>query len=178
MKFVTRHSSLAALLAAALLAAVPGAASAGDNFEIGVGANYWYSIKEAKDKSFDRDGLGWMLTSRIFLTDVFSIGLEVEQAPENFVFLEDKLYLPAAYALVGNVIYAGLGVGNYYYDGDFYGDVWYAVRAGFKIPLFSPGLMLDVNVNYRVEDWDKMKKAKAAIDSDTLMVGAALRLAF
>ncbi len=189
MKFVTRHSSLvarhsslaaalAAALVAALLAAAPSAATAGESFEIGIGANYWYSIKEAKDKSFDRDGLGWMLTSRIFLSDFFSIGLEVEQTPEDFVFLEDKLYLPAAYALVGNVVYAGLGIGNYYYDGDFYGDIWYALRAGFKIPILSRSLVLDVNVNYRVEDWDKIKKARDDIDSDTLMVGAALRLAF
>ncbi len=182
MKFGARHSALAAAITAALAATLAGSmprtASAGESFEIGVGANYWYSIDEAKDKSFDRDGLGWMLTSRLFLADFFSIGLEVEQTPENFVFLEDKLYLPAAYALVGNILYAGLGIGNYYYDGDFYGDVWYALRAGFKIPLLTKNLVLDANVNYRVEDWDKMKKAKDDIGGDTLMVGAAIRLAF
>ena len=105
-----RKGLFAALAAAVFVAAVPAASAGG--FEIGLGANYWYSIDEAKDHSFDRDGLGWMLTSRIFLSDFFSIGLEVEQTPDNFVFLDEKLYLPAAYALVGNVVYAGLGIGK------------------------------------------------------------------
>ena len=179
MKFVTRHYSFAVLFAAVLLAALPGTAPAGNNFEIGIGANYWYSIEEAKDNDFDRDGLGWMVSGRIFLSDFFSIGLELEQAPKNFLFIEDDdLYMPAAYALIGNILYAGLGIGDYYYDGDFSGEVWYALRAGFKIPLITRSLVLDVNVNYRVDDWEGIKKAKDDIDGDTLMVGAALRLAF
>ena len=173
-----RKVAFAAMAAALVLANIPSSATAGKSFELGAGANYWYSIDEAKDKEFDRDGLGWMISSRIFLADFFSIGLEVERAPENFVFLEKNLYMPAAYALLGNIIYAGLGVGNYYYDGDFYSDVWYALRAGFKIPLITRSLVLDVNVNYRVEKWDDIKDAQDDIGGDTLMVGAALRLAF
>ena len=79
---------------------------------------------------------------------------------------------------IGNGSYAGLGVGTYYYDGDFYGDVWYALRAGFKVPIISNGLVLDVNVNYRVENWDDIKDAGDKVDKDTLMIGAALRLGF
>ena len=119
-----------------------------------------------------------MISSRLPLSDFFAIGLEVEQSPENFVFLEKHLYLPAAYAILGNGIYAGLGVGTYYYDGDFYGDVWYALRAGFKVPLIANSLVLDVNANYRVENWDDMKDLKDKVDTDTLMIGAALRLVF
>ena len=147
-------------------------------FEIGVGANYWYSIDEAKDRSFDRDGLGWMVTSRLGLTDYFAIGLEVEQTPDNFVFLDEKLYMPAVYAILGDGIYLGIGAGTYYYDGDFYEDVWYALRGGFKFPILTRNLVLDINVNYRVENWDGIKDVKDTVDSDTLMVGAALRLAF
>ncbi len=40
------------------------------------------------------------------------------------------------------------------------------------------GLVLDVNVNYRVEDWDGIKDATDDVDTDTLMIGAALRLVF
>ena len=166
-----------AALAACLMAAETMAGNNGD-FELGVGATYWYSIDEAKDQSFDRDGLGWMISSRIPLSKAFSIGLEVEQSPDNFVFLDERLYLPAAYALIGDGIYGGLGLGTYYYDGDFYGDIWYALRAGFKVPLLDNALVLDVNVNYRVEDWDGIKDAGDDVDTDTLMIGAALRLVF
>lgn len=168
---------IVAAMAAVLLTQGVNAATR-DDFELGIGATYWYSIDEAKDKSFDRDGLGWMLSSRFSLSRVFSLGLEVEQSPDNFVFLDEKLYLPSAYAIIGDGIYCGLGVGTYYYDGDFYGDVWYALRAGFKLPIISRLLVLDVNVNYRVEDWHGIKKAEDNVDTDTLMVGAALRLVF
>ena len=163
---------------AATLFVTEAMAAYGSGFEIGAGATYWYSIHEATDQKFDRDGLGWMISSRLPLSDFFAIGLEVEQSPKNFVFLEKHLYLPAAYAIIGNGIYAGLGVGTYYYDGDFYGDVWYALRAGFKVPLISDSLVLDVNVNYRAENWDDMKDITDKVDTDTLMIGAALRLVF
>ncbi len=171
-----RKGLIAAMAALLVIAAAPTVFASG--FEIGVGANYWYSIDEAKDHSFDRDGLGWMITSRLGLTDYFAIGLEVEQTPDNFVFLSEKLYMPAAYAILGDGIYIGLGAGTYYYDGDFYNDVWYALRAGFKIPILTKNLVLDVNVNYRVEDWNGITDVKDSVDSDTLMIGAALRLAF
>ena len=171
-----RKLVLAAL--AAMLVAAEAKAAYGGDFEIGAGATYWYSIDEAKDKSFDRDGLGWMISSRFPLSRAFAIGIEVEQSPDNFVFLDERLYLPSAYAIIGDGIYGGLGIGTYYYDGDFYGDIWYALRAGFKVPLLGNGLVLDVNVNYRVEDWDGIKDARDEVDSDTLMVGAALRLVF
>ena len=168
---------LSAALAALLFTVVVPAASAG-GFELGVGANYWYSIDEAKDHSFDRDGLGWMISSRLPLSQLLALGLEVEQSPDNFVFLEEKLYLPAAYLILGDTVYAGLGVGTYYYDDDFYGDVWYALRAGFKIPIIPRALVLDINANYRVENWDDIKDAGDKVDKDTLMIGAALRLVF
>ena len=148
------------------------------SFEIGGGATYWYSIDEAKDKSFDRDGLAYYVSSEIFLANYLAIALEVEKMPEDFVFLEEDMYLPAAYLILGDGIYVGAGVGGYYYDGEFEGDPWFALRGGFKIPFFSNALVLDVNVNYRTEKWDDIKNADDKIGSETLMVGAALRLAF
>ena len=167
-----------AAIAVSLVVTQTMAANRDDGFELGAGATYWYSIDEVKDQSFDRDGLGLMLSSSIPLTKAVALGLEIEQSPDNFVFLDKHLYLPAAYVILGDGIYAALGIGTYYYDGDFYGDVWYALRAGFKVPVISDGLVLDVNLNYRVEDWDGIKDAGDSVDTDTLMIGAALRLVF
>jgi hypothetical protein len=167
--------AIAATIAAVLAVATSANAK---SFEIGAGATYWYSIDEARDRSFDRDGLGYSLSCEIYLTDYFAVALEVERTPEDFVFLEEELYLPAVYAIVGDGVYLGLGAGAYYYDNEFYDDYWYAIRGGFKIPFFGGGLVLDININYRSENWDGIKEVKEKVGSDTLMAGAALRLAF
>ena len=171
-----RKGLFAAVAASLFITAVPAASAGG--FEIGIGANYWYSIDEAKDNSFDRDGLGWMVSSRIPLAKFLAIGLEVEQTPDNFMFLDEKLYMPAAYVILGRGVYVGLGAGTYYYDSEFYSDVWYALRAGLEVPILTDSLKLDINVNYRVEEWGGIKDAGDNIDSNTLMVGAAIRLVF
>lgn len=164
------------VVTASLLATAPTAQAGG--FEIGMGANYWHSLKEASDKEFDRDGLGWMVSSRIMFSNYFGIGLEVEKSPENFVILDEPLYIPAAYAILGNHLYFGVGFGGYYYEGDFLDKTWYAFRGGFKIPLLTSSLMLDLNVNYRFDHWESPEQAAKGIDTDTVMAGAALRLAF
>ncbi len=46
------------------------------------------------------------------------------------------------------------------------------------MPILIDDIVLDVNLNYRVEDWDGIKEARDNIDTDTLMIGAAVRLVF
>lgn len=150
-------------------------ASAAD-FEAGVGANYWYSLKDAVDKSFDEDGLGWMISTRWMWTRYLGLGFELERSPDNFVLLEKEMYAPSVHLVVGNGIYAGLGVGWYYYDGDFYQDEWYNVRAGLKLRFLDP-FIIDINVNYRADAFDKVEEAKDA-DSESLTLGGAIRFAF
>jgi hypothetical protein len=171
-----KHSLPSLFLLAALALCAPGAVRA-SGFEIGIGANYWYSLDDAVDKSFDDEGLGYMISSRIMFTDYLGIGLELERSPDNFIALEEEMYAPAAYAILGDWIYLGLGIGTYYYDGDFYDDTWYALRAGFKFHL-GPNLVLDINANYRMDKWKDMGTVKDDIDTDNVIAGAALRLAF
>ncbi len=169
-----RSLVLAAALTA-VFAAPP--AQAESTFEIGLGANYWYSIKDAVDKKFDEDGLGWMVSSRWMWTDYIGLGLEFERSPENFVALEDYIYAPSAHLIVGDFIYLGFGIGCYYYDDDFYDEPWYNVRAGVKTKILSP-LVLDFNVNYRADSFDKIKDVADEADGETLTFGAAVRLYF
>lgn len=166
--------ALAIALFAVIAAFAPVAARAG-GFEIGVGANYWYSVKDAVDDSFDRDGLGWMITSKIMF-DYWGIGLEYEKSPDNFVSLEEPVYYPAVYLILGNRLYAAAGIGTYYYDGDFIDDTWYSFRVGIEGPFLLPCLTIDINANYRIEKWSEMNKRD--FDSDNIILGAALRLTF
>ena len=151
--------------------------AADSNFQIGVGVNYWIAVEDAVKESFDSDGLGWMISSRYMATPYFGIGLEVERSPDNYIQFDKPIYCPAAYLIVGKGLYAALGVGTYYYDGDFYSDVFYALRAGIAFEVL-PHIIFDINANYRVDKWSSMKNADDDIDTDNVLLGAAVRLMF
>ncbi len=151
--------------------------AADSNFQIGVGANYWVAVEDAIDDSFDEDGLGWMISSRYMFTPYFGLGLELERSPDNYIQLEEPIYCPAAYLIVGKGLYGGLGVGTYFYDGEFIEDVFYALRVGLAVEIV-PHLILDLNVNYRVDKWSGIKEADDNIDTDNVLFGGAVRLMF
>lgn len=167
---------LAAALAACLAAPATFAKSSG-GFELGVGANYWYSLKDAVHEDFDEDGLGWMISSRWMWTDYVGLGLELERSPKNFVELEKEMYAPSAHIILGSGLYIGLGVGCYYYDGDFYEDTWYNLRAGIKVEII-PHIIFDINANYRADSFSDIKGAKGDIDGETVTLGGAIRIGF
>ncbi len=172
-----KHPIRAFLLTATAALALCTSAFAKSGFEIGIGANYWYSLDDAVDKSFDDNGLGYMISTRINIADYLSIGLELERSPDNFIALEKEMYAPSAHLILGDWIYVGLGAGTYYYDGDFYDDYWYNLRAGIKLQLL-PSIVLDINANYRMDSWKDMGTVKNDIDTDNVIAGAAIRLAF
>ncbi len=145
--------------------------------QIGIGANYWYSLEDAVDEKFDRDGLGWMISARLFPDSLLHLGLELERSPKNFVELEKELYAPAAFLVLGQTIYGALGAGMYYYDGTFYKDLFYVMRAGLCLELL-PALYLDINANYRFDKFREIDDAFSDIDTDNVTLGAAVRIGF
>lgn len=164
-------------LLALVLAVPPLQAADGSNFQIGVGANYWVALDDAVDKSFDEDGLGWMISARYMATPYFGFGLELERSPDNYVALEEPMYCPAAYLILGKGLYAGLGAGTYIYDGDFIEDIFYGLRVGLAVELL-PAVVVDINLNYRVDSWGEMKDVKDNVDTDNVILGGAVRLKF
>jgi hypothetical protein len=160
-----------------LALASPRAIAADSNFQIGIGVNYWMAVEDAVEESFDENGLGWMISSRYMATPYFGIGLELERSPDNYIQFEEPVYCPAAYLIFGKGLYAGLGVGTYFYDGEFYSDVFYALRAGIVLELV-PNILLDLNANYRVDNWSGIKDADDEIDTDNVIFGGAIRLQF
>ena len=54
---------------------------------------------------------------------------------------------------------------------------FYVLRAGLNLELL-PTLYIDINGNYRVESFDKIKDAEDDIDTDVITLGAAARLEF
>jgi hypothetical protein len=164
-----------ALAALTLAAGAPGTASAVEQ-RLGVGANYWHTINEIKDADkFDRDGVSWYVSYQLKPVWLLFLDLQVEQMPEGFMASDKAVYAPQAYVGVEILfLYGALGIGKYFADET--DEVFYAVRAGVNLNLL-PFLGLDIYGNYRFGEWNGIEERKN-IDTDTVTVGAAVRLEF
>ena len=82
------------------------------------------------------------------------IGTDLEYFPylatESHPFVAPELFVTA-----GGLVYAGAGIGIYYHDGS-WGEraLLHAARRA-RLP-GSPRLFVDLNVNYRFNDWDTL----------------------
>lgn len=167
--------SMIALMAAGVLAFAPFMSQESSaEIRLGLGANYWKSIDDLDADEFDEDGLSLIASVQFELAEISKIEIAVERFEEGFGGSPDDVYAPQAFFILGSTIYAGAGIGGYYVDGDFLDDPFYALRAGLDLELL-PNLHLDINVNYRFENWDQVNDED--IDEDTITLGAAVRLA-
>ncbi len=179
------HRAVAAALTVftcVLFATLPSARADEDRggwFQIGVGAHYWHSIETAsEEESFSEDGIAWSLSTRLFPRYWVHLGFEVEQFPDEYAGLTEDIYAPAGYLVVGKGVYAAMGAGVYYSDGEFYtDDPFYAFRVGIMAEAL-PSIYLDINANYRFESTDDLEAEVDNIDTDTVTLGAALRIEF
>ncbi len=164
-------TALAALMATTMIGRCEGSAR-----RIGAGVNYWRTIDSIDDHSFDEDGLSWFVSYQ-YWPELVGFELDVEWFDDGFGGAPKDVYAPQALLLVGTWIYAAGGIGVYYSDGDFADDPFFVLRAGLNLELL-PSLYFDFNVNYRFEKWDNLQDRETNIDTDTVMLGAALRLGF
>lgn len=150
------------------------AARADDNSRIGVGAHYWVTLDDLDFNGMDDDGLSWV-TSYQHWPSLFGLELDVEWFEKGFAGSGDDVYQPQAYLLVGKGIYAAAGIGGYYSDDEWGDKPFYAFRAGLNFEVL-PSVYLDINANYRFEDWSNLNTSD--IDSDTITLGAVARIGF
>jgi hypothetical protein len=168
------------LLMVGLLVAVIGMMSAVDasaetHHRIGVGVHYWTVLDDIDVDDAEENGMAYVFTYQLRPASLIKFGLDVEMLPEEFASSEDPVYAPQAYIIVGGGIYAGLGIGGYFTDGEFAEDPFYNLRAGLDFCLL-PFIHVDLNANYRFEEWDDIKTVDEDISTDTITVGAAVRL--
>ena len=141
---------------------------------IGGGANYWISIDdiEIDDKKLDDDGLGFF-GSYQYWTGLFGVEADLEFLPDRF---GESAVSPQAYLLIGKGVYAGIGIGGTYTDGDFVDEPFYALKAGINLELL-PGIFADIYGNYRFNDKADFDNDDTDIDTDTVFLGMAVRFA-
>ena len=137
----------------------------------GGGVNYWTTIDDIDVDNIDENGLSYYVSYQ-YRGDLLGLEADVELMPDSY---GDDVLAPQAYLLVGGDIYAAAGVGVMYIDDEFADDPFYALRAGLDLELL-PHINLDVYATYRFNPDVEIGDAVDAIDTDTLFLGAAVRL--
>jgi len=166
------------MLAAIVIAGMSGVrAQAEVKNRIGVGANYWHTLDDFDIKNFDQDGVSYYLSYQLRPASMMKFELDLEMMPENYGGAEDTVFAPQGYVILGGGIYAALGVGTYYTDGDFSSDPFFVLRAGLALNVL-PFVWLDLNANYRFDDWNSITDVPEDLSTKTIMLGGAIRLEF
>jgi hypothetical protein len=164
-----------ALLGILILSLSTTAATAKIKHRFGVGAHYWVTADDIELDNVDEDGFAWLVTYQVRPIPLVKFEAALEVLPDNFYGSTEQVFAPQAYAVAGGWIYAGLGIGVFYSDGEFYDDPFYAIRAGIDVPIL-PHVHVDVNANYRFMDWENIHDLDEHINTDTITVGAAVRI--
>lgn len=141
---------------------------------VGFGAHYWRVIDDIDDTDFDESGLSYILAYR-YDGGLLAFQAELEGFPSDFGTSTEAVYSPQLVAVIGDGLYAGIGAGILFSDGEFADSPFFLLRAGFNIVAFGP-FVLDLNANYIFTNFDNLSSSD--IDSDTITLGAMLRYDF
>lgn len=155
------------------LSFLPAAQAAGRSHRIGAGANYWVAVDDIDVDALNDDGLSYLVTYQ-WRPTLIGLQADVEFLPD--LFGEDAI-APAAYLVAGSAIYAAAGIGIIHQDGDFADDPFFAFKAGLDLEVL-PSLYLDISACYRFNSKYDFDDAMDEIDTDTVFLGAAVRLGF
>jgi hypothetical protein len=90
----------------------------------------------------------------------------------NFAGSDEGMWIPSAWALLGQTIYGGAGIGIGYINGKWQNDPFYALRAGVDIPLTA--MNLDVYGTYQFQSDENLKDLTGE-DLDSVTFAAVLR---
>ena len=140
----------------------------------GGGINYWETLEDIKvdDKKFDKSGVAY-LASYQYWPSLLGLEFDLEFLPDRF---GETAFAPEAFILFGRSIYCGAGIGIIYSDESFAEEPFFALRAGLNLELL-PDLYADLYCNYRFNDTTELEGKETNIDTDTVFLGAALRIA-
>jgi len=172
-----RKQMLAGLVLCASLLITGTICRADGNHRFGIGANYWKTIKNIDLQNVDKNGFSWLATYQYAPGSPLSLETDIEYFNRGFAGTSKDVFAPQAFIILGTSLYGALGIGTYYSDGEFAHDPFYALRLGLDFPL-TRSIYMDINVNYRFNEWTNIHDMANDINSDTINIGAALRIAF
>jgi len=138
---------------------------------IGGGVEYMRTLGAIKDEEeFDPDALAFIGSYQMDLT-MFKLEADVEWVLD-FGGSDKPLILPQAYALFGDFIYGGVGIGTATFDGEWAEDPFYALRAGVVLEMDS--MDIDLYALYRFHD-TKIFEDMEEEDLDSITFAAQVR---
>ena len=161
------------ILLALTFVLIPAAQAADKAHRIGGGVTYWVFLDDIEVEDIDEEGFSYLVSYQ-YRPTLIGLQADVEFLPD--MFGEDAI-APAGYLLVGKAIYAAAGVGIVNFDGEWAEEPFYALRAGLDLEVL-PSIFLDVSASYRFNSETKLDDAIDDIDTDTVFLGAAVRLGF
>jgi hypothetical protein len=170
---VVRKLLLVAVAAFGLTCLPPAPAAEAATHRFGVGANYWTALGDIDvTGDINKNGLSYLGSYQYVPAGIFRLELNLEYYP-SLGQNGKAFWSPEAFVLVGGTLYAGVGIGDYF-NGDVFSDTpFFMLRAGVDFAIL-PFLSLDINANYRFNNWDTLKADD--IDTNTIRLGAAVRL--
>jgi hypothetical protein len=162
-----RYAAVAAfaVVLVSLTLAVP--ATAG----LGVGVHYLKTVGDIKDSAgWDKNALGF-IGSYQHGAGLLKLEGDVEWV-NDYGGSDHSMIEPQAYALVGNHLYGGAGIGIGYIDDGWQDAPFYALRAGYALGLTS--LTLDGFASYRFQNANALQGLTSE-DLDTITFGLIAR---
>lgn len=146
------------------------------DINVGGGIHYWRTIKDVSNEydDLDRDGLAYMASLQLQPAALIRIEGDLEIFPDGFGGSSKTTYAPQGYLVVGSGIFAALGIGINYHDG-WADKPFYALRAGLDLELL-PNVLVEINANYIFMEWEDIHDAGDDIDTDTITLGAMVRV--
>jgi hypothetical protein len=169
---VARHAVWLVLVVVILF---PGQAASEGNHRLGGGIHYWRTVDNIDTAGFEKSGFAWLFSYQFVPSGLVKVELDVEFFPEDFGGSDGIVLAPQAFALLGGGIYGGIGIGMFVTESDLSDEPFFILRAGLDMDLF-PGLRLDINANYHFSDLNDISDLDENIDTDTITLGAMVRL--
>ena len=155
-----------AVVLATLSLTVPAAAGS-----LGAGIHYLKTVGDIKDSAgWDKNALGF-IGSYQHGAGLVKLEGDVEYI-NDYGGSDHSMIEPQAYALVGNSLYAGAGIGIGYIDDGWQDAPFYALRAGYALGLTS--LKLDGFASYRFQNANALQGLDSE-DLDTVTFGVIAR---
>ncbi len=144
-----------------------------DGGRIGGGANYWVALEDIDVDNVDESGLSYFVSYQ-YKAGLLGLELNAEMLPDRF---GDDAVAPQAYLVFGSGIYVAAGIGVMHQHGEWADEPFYGLKAGLDLEVL-PSLHLDLSANYRFNEKSDLGDEHTDLDTDTVFLGAALRLAF
>lgn len=142
---------------------------------VGAGLHYWVATNDIDSRDFRDDSYAFIVSYQ-YTFGFISLEADLEYFPERYAGFDERTWSPQVFLILGTRLYAGLGVGAFYKDGDFR-DEFYVLRLGLDLPI-SPSWSLDVNANYHWTDFENIRDIDEDLGGDSITLGAMLRYRF